>query len=274
MFGRNRVRLPYVRDYAEAIAVEAKIKPMRGKDVKPLGRRSNHFMQNIRKDSNGNVMCRLYDTDVLTYRPDGMIVVKLNGYVTQSTCHFVTELLGVVCFISDHKTWIKCDNRYVPLNSTEENFFKREAGALKPLKDTYPVKHRLRRKEANNVRRMVQPFRDYLALMGKVREDGIYTKQEIQNGVKKVGSKIDPEKLMQLIMPVEGEDKTEDYYKASLLLASNIHNYWAQSIYMPTAYALHQLDDILFRHFRDQVFEAHEVTDGSVVKDAYRKFFL
>ena len=90
MFGTNNRDVPRLLDYAEAVAHEASIKPIRNRspEIKPIGdRRNQHKI--IRKNPDGSIACRLYRTDVVTFHPDGRIEVRWGGYVTQTTRSFI-----------------------------------------------------------------------------------------------------------------------------------------------------------------------------------------
>lgn len=273
--------LPWLRDYEHALQFEAKVKPIRGKEDKPLGTRADYKIRSIRKKPNGDIACRLYSTDVVTYRPDGVIAIKLDTYTTQSTSQFIEAITNYYCGIFDRKMWLKysrSDRLYTMLDPTEDNLFVREGENLKPLTLRHPVKHTLRRKQANNVRRRVQPFIDHLVLMDKLREDGIYTKEEMQMASIDIWRRWsgNDDLFMQLITPQEGVDKTEDYYKATLLLAAKYGKrlYYRDTCYMPLDVALSKLDMFLFKRFKnDDLFTRHEVNVG-LVRDPWREVFL
>lgn len=109
MFG-SYTDIPALRTYEEALEHHDSIKPVRGTHIRPIintsnGRRRKHMQ--ILKQRDGSVACRLYDTNVLTYYPDGEIHFTNGGYATVSTHQFATELLnrwgGYGCYFSSHK---------------------------------------------------------------------------------------------------------------------------------------------------------------------------
>jgi hypothetical protein len=67
--------LPRLETYAEALARYENTKPIRGRDTRPLGKRSHHHTKQIIKLHDGSIVCRLHYTDVLTYHPDDSITV-------------------------------------------------------------------------------------------------------------------------------------------------------------------------------------------------------
>ncbi len=107
MFG-SYTDIPALRTYARALEHHDLIKPIRGTNLRPIiaspnGRRRKHMQ--IIKQRDGSVACRLYDTDVLTYYPDGEIHFTNGGYATTMTHQFATALLwnSYGCYFSSHK---------------------------------------------------------------------------------------------------------------------------------------------------------------------------
>ena len=104
MFGQI-TDLPSLRTYEEAVAHYESIVPIRGNadNVRPIcattnGRRKKHMA--IRKYVDGSVACRLYDTDVVTFEPDGDVIFRSDGYATATTHGFANGILrdGVIYF--------------------------------------------------------------------------------------------------------------------------------------------------------------------------------
>ena len=103
MFGQI-TDLPSLRTYEEAVAHYESIVPIRGSDnVRPIcatknGRRKKHMV--IRKYVDGSVACRIYDTDVVTFEPDGDVIFRSDGYATATTHGFANGILrdGVIYF--------------------------------------------------------------------------------------------------------------------------------------------------------------------------------
>ncbi len=106
MFG-SYTDIPALRTYARALEHHDLIKPIRGTNIRPIivttnGRRRKHLQ--ILKQRDGSVACRLYDTNVLTYYPNGEIHFTNGGYATTSTHQFATALLWTRrCHFSGHK---------------------------------------------------------------------------------------------------------------------------------------------------------------------------
>jgi hypothetical protein len=82
-----------LENYDQAAKWEALVKPIRGdkNNTKPLGKRNKKHI-NIRKE-NDDILVRLYRTDVVTYKPDGTIILDPGGYSTQSTVKLMYAVL-------------------------------------------------------------------------------------------------------------------------------------------------------------------------------------
>jgi hypothetical protein len=82
-----------LENYDQAAKWEALVKPIRGdkNNTKPLGDRKKKHI-NIRREGD-DILVRLYRTDVVTYKPDGTIILNPGGYSTQSTVKLMYAVL-------------------------------------------------------------------------------------------------------------------------------------------------------------------------------------
>lgn len=90
----NTRDIPWVDSYARALEVWRTTKPWRGRtletDARPLGKRNaKHKM--VRKRGDGAIAFTLYNTDVVTYHPDGSAEIEPWAFV--STTAFAHRLL-------------------------------------------------------------------------------------------------------------------------------------------------------------------------------------
>lgn len=96
--------LPNIRDYASARRHWEKTKPWRGTrdtDARPIGSRTRKG-QTIREGNNHQIICTLYNTDVVIYYENGDI--ELTAWSSVSTDNFANNLLpsGIsTCFNHD-----------------------------------------------------------------------------------------------------------------------------------------------------------------------------
>ena len=95
-------------NYDQAAKWDALVKPIRGdKDnTKPLGKRSKKHI-NIRREGD-DILVRLYSTDVVTYKPDGSIIINVGQWSTQSTVKLMYAVLpwGPNPHLFKDKVWV------------------------------------------------------------------------------------------------------------------------------------------------------------------------
>ena len=97
---------PLIRNYDDALRVWEKTKPWRNHwndDIRPLASRAAKHKVILRM-GDGSIALRLYNTDVLTYHPDGSLTVR--GWPSMSTNSFANALLpsGLWASFSDGVT--------------------------------------------------------------------------------------------------------------------------------------------------------------------------
>ncbi len=93
-FSINPNHLPVLRSYAEADALERSIVPIRGKTVKPLGKRSAQHMKIERESGTDNIVCILFATPCVTFCPNDTAVLNYGGWASLSTAGFINRVYG------------------------------------------------------------------------------------------------------------------------------------------------------------------------------------
>jgi hypothetical protein len=140
------------------------ITPIRGRAVeaRPIGeRRRDWELIEMDKDV---VACRLYDTQVVRYYPDGRIGVQCGGWQTPSTADFIHIHSPWQCFKRNKKLWVMVmnrENRYMhyPLPRKGELVFKpTEHGQWEPVSEVVVQKRVVNREKAKDARASYQPF--------------------------------------------------------------------------------------------------------------------
>lgn len=281
---------PHLYGYADAARWEADVKPIRGRpDCKPLGARHKTHAT-IRREGEA-VICKLYYTDVLTYYPDGRIVVKLDGWATQSTCAFIESVVGLRVGMRHNRVWVSAMGGYYPMHTQGENTFTRAMGVLHFDNPASVTVHKVNRRGANTVRRIYKPFVNYIKNVMRVRDDG-FSMQEmgeafgwVKEGLPKLpdyiridARRVSPtepiNELLALATPTDDPDETNaNFYKASLWLARSAGQIWGW-VCKPTALGmLGVLDDCILLKHRDQCFDEITVEPGVMARDTYVKFF-
>ncbi len=295
-YGNNHVsaQIPPIHNYAEACEREAGIKPIRGTDIKPLGPRRHKQMQ-IVKNADWSIACRLYSTDVVTYKPDGNIVVQIEGYASPTTIAFMSNVLFATFLQFDNQVWWHEGggaNREFPLLTHGDNIFRRTGSGDLVLINQHTCKvHKINRQGANNVRNRYQSFRGYIDRTVRLRAgDG-----KVDIGVEELkamfsndrGSLEMPPRLsvdthytipkeslaefQQLIEDHGVVDKTQDFYRAFLWLADSVDMYVKYNG-VDKKILYKQLDEITFYMHRGEAFVEIELF-GESKRDPYYKFF-
>ena len=289
-------QIEWIRDYARACEREAGIKPIRGTEIKPLGPRRHKEMQ-ILKQPNGDIACRLYQTDVVIYKPDGDIVVQVGGWASPTTTAFMGNALGGYFWQFDNQVWVRArteeqdEDKPFPLLTQGENVFRRcQSGYLLLTNPQMCKAHKINREGANNVRKRYKSFRDYIdrmvrlrAVNGKVDINREELKAMFSTDERLVmpphlsisrGRAIPKERLAEFQQLIEDHgvaDKTQDFYRAFLWLADSIDMYVKYNgVNQGMLYK--QLDEVTFYMHRGEAFVEIEHF-GEQKKDSYHKFF-
>jgi hypothetical protein len=180
MFGAECLNLPRIQSFEEAAAHEAAVVPIRGRspECKPLGKRTATHMQIIK--GSDEYICRLYNTDVVTYHVNGDVRICMDGWSSRTTMLFISELTGIPTYKSLKHVWVDCYVRDAGeltkgtfrLDINGVNTFRRESvgGSLVWVMTSYTpmVMHVINRRALNTVRSAYKPFMDYARSMLKL----------------------------------------------------------------------------------------------------------
>lgn len=299
MFTRSSVHIKSIYNYMDAVDRERSIVPIRGSTLKPIGQRRDKHMK-ILKYEDGSIACRLFDTDVVTFKPDGHIVVQFNGWASVSSAEFAQAVLGVRFWLLDNKVWCMAAHEdsfgSFPLDANGSNFLYRNgSGDLMILSPRAHVKHKINRVGANNVRKRYADFRAYVDRTIRLRanEKGLVLIAD-KELVDMFGPAIEGKHLPKLPPPLwfgpnykteqktyadfqvlidkyGDEDKTQDFYRAFLWLASSTESH-RRTGFVTMKGMLKELDGLIYFFHRDEAFDVIECF-GQAVKDPYVKFF-
>jgi hypothetical protein len=241
------------------------------------------------------VVIKMYETDIVKYRPNGDIYVNIDGWASMTTCQVLTDILGADFHKYNNRMWVRCDipesytPHALPIDAHAPNVFRvNMSNTLEFQNYKYPVVHTLSRQAANIVRKQYKTFRQYLTNNFKLRSDNgvtctfgveefahafevddVYGTPRLPN-VQVVGNKWTSPKAIAHYMALITNDglghKTEDFYKAVLTtVGGNRHAVTLKQL-------LKILDDCILYHHRDTVFVKKQVTTGAWAKDNYLRF--
>ena len=102
--------IPSLKDYADALKRWHSITPWRGhaaSDSRPLDKRDRskrHTTIHFKEHQGNAIACRLHSTDVVTYEPDGRIIID-PSYVSVSTNAFANAVLPSGVMLYNKVVW-------------------------------------------------------------------------------------------------------------------------------------------------------------------------
>lgn len=185
MYGTYRDSgIPALRSHAEALQKYKDTKPIRGRvgDQRPLGhRRRSHFQIAFNEQTN-NVICRCYDTDVVTFEPSGDVVLNVpKHWQTGTTANFIGDVLGwdkVNVGIFDHSVVLYLRGTYQKHRvGTETRLRLVDGKYLMVSNDRKTMQYAVNRKVMNEARKSVHQFMQYAIGSIKLRE-GVFGRDE------------------------------------------------------------------------------------------------
>ena len=262
-----------IQNHAAAAARYASIKPIRTTGERPLDKRTKKYVEIVElRDGRDGFACRLYGTDVVTFRPDGHIEIRINNWITPSTAAFISQTLGVHCWVFDSRLWIRAtvntedptnptNPGWYPLDPTRPNIFiNNYPHALIFTNPVFPIKTTINRKVANVVRKQYGEFRKYLVGSCKLRDNGaVSTEEAVNAGMQSWG----PREIMEWVRG----GTAESFYKAHIALAMHYgqYAYNTKNHYLTPDRAKVGLDKVLFAT-HPEVFTHTTIKTGEFIK--------
>lgn len=291
MYGHYRnTGIPRLHSYADALDRFNNTKPIRGRTditrpMYPLGHRHKvdaFWMRHCQLTQ--DVECFLYRTPVVTFKANGEVHIKSDGWNSISTANFIGEVLGgVSAYIYDHNLCVHIWNENgaeqyrVPDNGTlvlrKEGRWQYVSGAPNN------VIHSMNRKAINAVRKTYKDFKQYAIAMLKLRDGRVehdeyvaaFGQTSVPNLKWNWAYKESAEWFVKMKewMSDQSEDKHNAYYKA-LLMCVRCTGYY--SALTPTEF------DNVFRWVttglhRDEVLVEEVLPMGKIKRDNYGQYF-
>lgn len=276
-----------LRDYKHAKEWYEATPPIRGTGrnagMKPLGHRNRTHFQ-ILKGTEGEIKCRLYDTDVVTFYPDGTIKIINDNYTTQTTANFIVDVLGISAAVRDHDIVISIHGKSYRLGDGI-TMVRDEQNLLKVLQVAKAYTHTVDRKVMKQLRAGIKDFMSYLNGSIKVRDGGTFSPEEKEELVEYLGMgeyafgltyvptwrhgiEDARAKLTKFFDLIKSGDM-ENWYRASCWLAFSQYS-WLSGARLGIKDAQYQMDRFLMAA-NPEALVKQEVPEGTVVRDRYRK---
>lgn len=259
-FQTNASGVPLMATYAQAVAHEAKVKPIRGRaeECKPVGQR-NLTHATIRKQDQ-DIVVRIYRTDIIRYKPDGRVIVNQGGYASNATRAYLNAALphhfhshqGVTIWrdhMSDTKGWFI-------LHSEADNIFVPDPENPRRLIFTNPIPqitHKKDRAGMKAVRARYAPFIRYVKNVIKLQ------------GQNNLSRPVYSERMTNAqALALARSDDLESHYKALLYFAWRV---WSGDN------PLLRFEKALMAYHSDEAFIEVTLPLGELAIDKYKAFF-
>lgn len=277
-------------DYKEALSWYERTTPIRGSGVnaglRPLGHRGKMQFQ-IRKTDDGIVVCRCYQTDVVTFHPDNTVSIKTGGWDSQTTAHFISDVLGISAVIADHDVQLRVGNGYYRVKTGIKLQRKAAVYEYEVVEHVPHEIHNINRRMMGELRKKVKGFRTYLSGVMKLRGDVPFTRDELNAALEEIGQTVrgnwdvavyqwrqDVKDISvrqhAMLAELMEDDKDGSWYRCALMLIFN-GNGWAGRVRANYQYVMQHLDDLLIAT-HPEVLQAIRVDDGKYSRDRYKKF--
>ena len=173
------MRVPRIANYAEALKKYDNTKPIKGRsdEPRPLGDRRNVDTYSIRKNVwTDAIELVLYRTPVIKFTVEDEVIINIDNWPSASTCQFISRILfGVTANrVRGEVVLSFADGSRAKLPAKGELALSpRGDGRWVPKQKQILFDYRINRKGANNVRRRVSQFKDYLSGVVKLKADHI-----------------------------------------------------------------------------------------------------
>lgn len=277
--------------YADAKYVHDKTTPIRGRspEVRPLGQRRDVDTYSVRM-SGENVEFVLYKTPVVTYLPNGDVVIKTDGWTSVSTHQFIQQVLGIKCYGSRRSTIMEARSADGDVHKyiipKDKGITMIHAGGNWRITQFNTIyEYRLNRKAANEVRKKYAGFLTYVRGMVKLRSEMVEPKRwarrqkpyavieitgdEIKGAALKVDELVRGlMKYIKLDQPEETRHESHNAAFAMVLRRTNHYNY--PSYKAPADEVLGLIDELLLRAHAQEVLVWTELKVGQVPSGKYR----
>lgn len=283
--------IPFLQTYAEAKRHHDNIVPIRGDENKtrPAARRDQKWF-NI-WEADGAVHVGYSSGKIVTFMPDGSIVVPARRSRSAATHERLSKMLGETFRTHQYDTWVDCvffDNGkyrrgWLPLRNDADSIFLRHNNTdLIFVNYKLPVTHHVNKEKAKEALRPFVPFLSYMEGLAKLQErttpqferdtvaavfgwrDGpAWSNHPAPNSPPNLRWAPDVEQVRADFFALAASDDVDDKMRAAITLVHNAR--WADT---PRAAFMDQL----MRGMPDAIFDKREHRDGKLVKDRYRRY--
>jgi hypothetical protein len=279
--------------YADAKAKHDKTTPIRGRspDIRPLGQRRDAGVYSVRMGGDGaSVEFVLYNTPVVTYLPNGDVVIKTDGWSSISTHQFIEQVLGVKCYGSRRNTIMEARSAEGDVHKyiipKDKGITMIHAGGNWRITQFNTIyEYRLNRKAANAVRKKYADFLRYVKGMVNLRSEMVeprrwarrqkpyavitVTGDEIRGETLRVNEVVG--KFMELIKLEQPEEtRHENHNAAFAMVLRHCNQYNLHAYKAPAEEVLGLVDELLLRAHAQEILVWTELKTGQVPSGKYK----
>jgi hypothetical protein len=281
-----------IRTYEQALDHLENSTPIRGKGANggriPLGFRHRTAEFYLEMNADKSIDCMCYRTAVVSFKPDGNIVLQNGGWSSITTCMFIEEVLGIGSRVSDSTVNVYFNGGAYKV--ANELCLKWVDGRLTALNQEPSVVHRVNRRKANEARKPYAEFVKFFTGMMKLREDGLITDEEYVNvfGVDEArgGHTVKADMPMDISLRCEAEvnlitgmmqsKNPQTMYKACLLIVKQFgrRHYWKNMGFSMQPQSVKKaVDNFVFAKHKDTIFDVEVIPVGVIKKDGWKHLF-
>lgn len=288
----------YLRDYAQAVAHAARVKPLRGdaQGRKPYGDRRHGHRFYITDEGGKGVAVTFHSTVIVRFMPEGTIRVD-GTYRSKTTAEAIWQVLGAWVSNHDSKMWIATDKGREPLRTDVPTPMRRlHNNQLEMVEPTPVVVHKVDRKAMNAVWRRYAAFRDYLHVTLSLGGERGYSQAHVAailgvtpnfgatRTIISLGNPLYRVAALMLVDMMRPGADPDVWAKAAMELLLVRNSYFAHHFdgepsptrcitYTDKDWVMDHLRAVLRHAHRDEVFKEVEVPAGEIVKDRYGSYF-
>lgn len=161
-------------DYNEMKRKYENTKPIRGRseDVRPIGERRRDWERVVQDGEKYGA--KLYDTNCVMLYPNGDVEVQINGWDTPSSTAFISQHTphGLTCYKRYNTVWVETthDHKAYPIPYKGKLLFKHTSDGYVPAEIPKVMQRVVDRTKSRDVRKTVEPFRNYCRNMLKLAD--------------------------------------------------------------------------------------------------------
>jgi len=264
-----------LRTYIHALSHYESVKPFRGSDVRPLeSRRKKHVT--IRLGANKDVIICQHNTDVLTYKADGTVIINNGGWASMTTHDLINAVSPFHCSGHQNQTWVSSyfdtptgrTSGFLPLrNNVQEEFrYDAEGNHWLRVNPLFPTVGAIDREAAKRVRAQYAKFKTYALGSIKLLGEGNRFGKEVYNEVlgadqyRFFGGQDAFEKMRALML----SDDPSDQFKALLHLTNQYSD--------PLETFTNAFNDTILHLHANEMVTTKEVYTGEWVTNKYKRY--